>query len=280
MKTKTQNFGLMTIATLIMAIGVYFFKFTNHFTFGGVTGLAVLVAKVTPMTASDFSFAANMILLVIGLFILGKEFAIKTAYSSILLSVSLTIFERIYPMGSPFTDQPMLELCFAIALPAIGSAILFNIGASSGGTDVIAMIMKKYTSFDIGTALLLSDLAFVIAACFIFGIETALYSLLGLFIRSFMVDGIIENMNLRKYFTVICKNPDPICEYINANIKRGATVVPATGAFSGDDKYVILTVMNRRQAVKLRNYIHDNAPDAFMVISDTSTIIGKGFMSV
>lgn len=280
MKSKLQYFGLMTGATILGAVGIYFFKFTNNFTFGGVTGLAVLIAKVTPMTASDFSFIANMVLLVIGLFVLGKEFAIKTAYSSILLSVSLSLLDRFYPMAHPFTDQPMLELCFAIALPAISSAILFNIGASSGGTDIIAMIMKKYTSFDIGKALLLSDLLFTIIACFIFGIQTGLFSLLGLFIRSFMIDGIIESLNLRKYFTVICKNPDPICEYIKANLHRGATIVPATGAFSGSNKHVILTVVNRRQAVKLRNYIHQNAPDAFMVISDTSQIIGKGFMSM
>ena len=191
MRKKLEHFSLMTGATLLAAVGIYFFKFTNNFTFGGVTGLAVLIAKVTPMSASDFSFIANMVLLVIGLFVLGKDFAIKTAYSSILLSVTLSLLERFYPMTHPFTDEPMLELCFAIALPAISSAVLFNIGASTGGTDVIAMIMKKYTSFDIGNALLLSDLVFTILACFVFGIQTALFSLLGLFIRSFLIDGII-----------------------------------------------------------------------------------------
>lgn len=280
MRKKLEHFSLMTGATLLAAVGIYFFKFTNNFTFGGVTGLAVLIAKVTPMSASDFSFIANMVLLVIGLFVLGKDFAIKTAYSSILLSVTLSLLERFYPMTHPFTDEPMLELCFAIALPAISSAVLFNIGASTGGTDVIAMIMKKYTSFDIGNALLLSDLVFTILACFVFGIQTALFSLLGLFIRSFLIDGIIESLNLRKYFTVICKNPEPICEFIKQDLKRSATIVPATGAFSGSQKSIVLTVMGRRQAIKLRNYIHENEPGAFMIIADTSQIIGKGFMSM
>lgn len=151
MKSKLKNFSLLTISTLIMAVGIYFFKFANNFTFGGITGIAVLVAKFLPISASDFSFVVNILLLIIGWIVLGKSFAEKTAYSTILLSVSLSLLERIYPMSHPLTNEPLLELIFAILLPALGSAILFNIGASSGGTDVIAMILKKYTSVDIGT---------------------------------------------------------------------------------------------------------------------------------
>ena len=141
MKSKLRHFFLLTFSTLVMAAGTYFFKFPNHFTFGGITGLAVLVAKTGVMSAGDFNFITNMILLIIGFFILGKKFAAKTAYCSILLSVALSALERIYPMSAPLTNQPMLELCFAIALPSLGSAILFNIGSSSGGTDIIAMIL-------------------------------------------------------------------------------------------------------------------------------------------
>ena len=200
MLDKGKHFLLLTVSTLIMAIGTYFFKFTNNFTFGGITGLAVLIAKTGLMTAGDFNFVASMTLLVIGMIVLGKKFAAKTAYCSILLSVTLSFLERVCPMKAPLTDQPMLELCFAIALPALGSAILFNIGSSSGGTDIIAMILKKYSSFNIGPALMLSDLLITIAGFFIFDIKTGLYSLLGLTIRSFMVDTFIENFNLSKYF--------------------------------------------------------------------------------
>ena len=154
---KLKHFFMLTFSTLLIAFGTYFFKFTNNFTFGGITGLAVLIAKTGLISAGDFNFIASMILLIIGMFILGKKFAATTAYCSILLSVSLSVLERLFPMHSPFTDEPMLELCFAIALPALGSAILFNIGSSSGGTDIIAMILKKYSSFDIGKALLISD---------------------------------------------------------------------------------------------------------------------------
>lgn len=270
----------MTGSTLLMAVGTYFFKFTNNFTFGGITGLAVLVAKTGLMSASDFNLIASMLLLIIGMIILGKKFAAKTAYCSILLSVTLSVLERVCPMNHPLTDQPMLELCFAIALPAMGSAVLFNIGSSSGGTDIIAMILKKCSSFDIGHALLASDVLITAAGFFVFDVKTGLYSLLGLTVRSFMVDSFIESLNLSKYFNVVCDHPDSICDFIVHDLNRSASVCHAKGAYSGQDKYIVLTALNRAQAVQLRNFIKKEDPNAFILISNTSEIIGKGFHSI
>ena len=271
---------MLTFSTLLIASGTYFFKFTNNFTFGGIPGLAVLVAKTGLISASDFNLVMSMVLLLVGLVILGKKFAAKTAYCSILLSFALSAMERIFPMDGALTEQPMLELCFAIALPALGSAILFNIGASSGGTDIIAMILKKYSSFDIGRALMISDAVITAAGFFIFDIETGLYSVLGLAIRSFMIDNFIESFNLSKYFNVVCDDPEPICDFIVHTLSRSASVCHAKGAYSGKDKYIIFTALNRVQAVRLRNYIRQNDPEAFILISNTSEIIGKGFHSV
>ena len=280
MKSKLKNFSLLTISTLIMAVGIYFFKFANNFTFGGITGIAVLVAKFLPISASDFSFVVNILLLIIGWIVLGKSFAEKTAYSTILLSVSLSLLERIYPMSHPLTNEPLLELIFAILLPALGSAILFNIGASSGGTDVIAMILKKYTSIDIGKGLMISDLIFTLAGFLVFNVKTGLYSLFGLIMRSALIDNFIESFNRSKYFHVVTFNATCICDFIQNDLQRGATIVNATGAFTGDDKYIILTVLSPSQAVKLRNFIKEHDPKAFLLVSNTSEIIGKGFHSV
>lgn len=280
MKSKLKNFSLLTISTLIMAVGIYFFKFANNFTFGGITGIAVLVAKFLPISASDFSFVVNILLLIIGWIVLGKSFAEKTAYSTILLSVSLSLLERIYPMSHPLTNEPLLELIFAILLPALGSAILFNIGASSGGTDVIAMILKKYTSVDIGKGLMISDLIFTLAGFLVFNVKTGLYSLFGLIMRSALIDNFIESFNRSKYFHVVTSNATCICDFIQNDLQRGATIVNATGAFTGDDKYIILTVLSPSQAVKLRNFIKEHDSKAFLLISNTSEIIGKGFHSV
>lgn len=280
MKSKLKNFSLLTISTLIMAVGIYFFKFANNFTFGGITGIAVLVAKFLPISASDFSFVVNILLLIIGWIVLGKSFAAKTAYSTILLSISLSLLERIYPMSHPLTNEPLLELIFAILLPALGSAILFNIGASSGGTDVIAMILKKYTSVDIGKGLMISDLIFTLAGFLVFNVKTGLYSLFGLIMRSALIDNFIESFNRSKYFHVVTSNATCICDFIQNDLQRGATIVNATGAFTGDDKYIILTVLSPSQAVKLRNFIKEQDPKAFLLVSNTSEIIGKGFHSV
>lgn len=280
MKSKLKNFSLLTISTLIMAVGIYFFKFANNFTFGGITGIAVLVAKFLPISASDFSFVVNILLMIIGWIVLGKSFAEKTAYSTILLSVSLSLLERIYPMSHPLTNEPLLELIFAILLPALGSAILFNIGASSGGTDVIAMILKKYTSVDIGKGLMISDLIFTLAGFLVFNVKTGLYSLFGLIMRSALIDNFIESFNRSKYFHVVTSNATCICDFIQNDLQRGATIVNATGAFTGDDKYIILTVLSPSQAVKLRNFIKEQDPKAFLLVSNTSEIIGKGFHSV
>lgn len=280
MKSKLKNFSLLTISTLIMAVGIYFFKFANNFTFGGITGIAVLVTKFLPISSSDFSFVVNILLLIIGWIVLGKSFAEKTAYSTILLSVSLSLLERIYPMSHPLTNEPLLELIFAILLPALGSAILFNIGASSGGTDVIAMILKKYTSVDIGKGLMISDLIFTLAGFLVFNVKTGLYSLLGLIMRSALIDNFIESFNRSKYFHVVTSNATCICDFIQNDLQRGTTIVNATGAFTGDDKYIILTVLSPSQAVKLRNFIKEHDPKAFLLVSNTSEIIGKGFHSV
>ena len=280
MKSNLKNFFLLTVSTLIMAIGIYFFKFANNFTFGGITGMAVLVAKFIPISASDFSFIANILLLIIGWIILGKSFAAKTAYSTILLSVALSVLERIYPMSHPLTNEPLLELVFAILLPALGSAILFNIGASSGGTDVIAMILKKYTSVDIGKGLMISDVIFTLSGFLIFDVKTGLYSLLGLILRSALIDNFIESLNRSKYFHIVCSDPKPICLFIERELIRDATIVEAKGAFTGNDKFIILTVLSPGQAIKLRSFIKENAPGAFLLISNTSEILGKGFHSV
>lgn len=164
------EYGLITVSIWIMVIGIYFFKFPNHFAFGGVTGFSTVFSQLLHCSASTFTTAANYALLVLGFIFLGKSVGVRTVYATIVMSVSLQVLDALVPMHGTLTDQPMLELVFAIMLPAIGSAILFNIDASSGGTDVIAMILKKYTSMNIGSALMAADVAAV-------GLSFAMYGL-------------------------------------------------------------------------------------------------------
>ena len=275
--STAQEYAVLTIATLIMVVGIYVFKFPNNFSFGGVTGIAVILAKVTSITPGTWTFLINMALLVLGFVMLGKSFGIKTVYVSVLMSVSLSAMEKLLPMSHPLTSQPVLELIFAIFLPAFASAILFNVGASGGGTDILAMVLKKYTTFNIGTALFIVDLLITVAACFLFDPQTGLFSFTGLMAKSLVIDGVIENINLCKYFTIICDDPVPICDFFTKNLNRSATIFRAEGTYTHSEKTIILTVMKRSQAVMLRNYIHLNVPGAFMMITNSSEIIGKGF---
>ena len=276
-KQDIYEYIMFTIASAVMVIGIYFFKFPNHFSFGGVSGLSIVLAALLPHTPGYINLVINIVLLILGFITFGKSFGIKTTYITLLVSFGPSILEKIAPMNGPLTSQPVLELMFAIALPAFASAVFFNLGASSGGTDIVAMILKKYTKVDIGTALFMSDVIIVILACLVFNVETGLFSLVGLLAKSLVVDETIENINLAKYFTIICTNPEPIVDYIMNDLGKGATVYKAEGAYGHTEKTVILTILKRQQAVELKNYIRRNQPGAFIAITNSSEIIGKGF---
>jgi len=276
-KQDIYEYLMFTIASAVMVIGIYFFKFPNHFSFGGVSGLSIVLAALLPHTPGYINLVINIVLLILGFITFGKSFGIKTTYITLLVSFGPSILEKIAPMNGPLTSQPVLELMFAIALPAFASAVFFNLGASSGGTDIVAMILKKYTKVDIGTALFMSDVIIVILACLVFNVETGLFSLVGLLAKSLVVDETIENINLAKYFTIICTNPEPIVDYIMNDLGKGATVFKAEGAYGHTEKTVILTILKRQQAVELKNFIRRNQPGAFIAITNSSEIIGKGF---
>lgn len=276
-KRVIEEYTVLTVATLILVVGVYVFKFPNNFSFGGVTGLAVVLSALVPATPGNLTFVINMVLLVFGFIFIGRGFGVRTVYVSLLMSAGLSLAELWFPMEHALTAEPVLELIFAVGLPSLSSAIMFNIGASSGGTDIIAMILKKYTKLNIGAALFVVDLVIVIAACLVFDAQTGLFSLCGLLGKSLVVDNVIESINLCKYFTIICNEPQPICDFITQKLNRSATVYQAEGAYEHNRKSVIITIMKRSQAVELRNYIRENQPTAFIAITNSSEIIGKGF---
>ena len=284
MKRKNDIFReylMITAGTVIMALGVYFFKFPNHFSTGGVSGISIILAKCFPdYTPGLLVFVIDAFLLLLGLLFFGKGFGFRTAYSSLLFSGITWGMEFICPMEAPFTSQPLLELIFAVTLPAIGSAILFNHEASSGGTDVIAMILRKYTHLDIGKALLCVDFLITVGACFAFGMETGLFSLLGLAMKSLIVDLVLESFNVHKCFQIITSRPVEIREFITEKLKRGATELAGEGAYTHENKTVIMTVVTRAQGVQLRQFARQVDPQAFMIITNSSEIIGKGFRGV
>ena len=273
-----KKYSILTVGAVVLALANYVFKFPNHFSFGGVAGFAVILSGMFGGSASTYTFVINMLLLLIAFPILGKEVAMRSFYVSIVFSGVLEVAQYVYPIDKPITNQPVLELVFSFMLLAVCSAIFFFMDASSGGTDIIALILKKYTNVSIGTALLVVDFIVVIVAFFVYGVTVGLFSLAGFLAKSFFIDTVIETLNLCKYFTIISQNAEPICNYINAELNHGATIYDARGAYTKDNKQVVMTVVKREQARNLRNYVHKVDPDAFMMITNSSEIIGKGFI--
>lgn len=276
-----KEYSLITLGTLMLTAGVYFFKIPNGFATGGVSGIGTLLGKLVPsISTASWIMAINILLLVAGFAILGKQCSLRTLYCSLLFSVLTRLLELLVPISAPLTDQPLLELVYAMALTSAGAAVIFNCSASSGGTDIVALILKKYTPLDVGKALLVTD--FVIASCsfFLFGTEAGLFSMLGLFTKAFLVDLIIDSVNSFKYFVVITEHGEEISQFIITQLHHGATVTEAVGTYTNHKKAMIHTVCKRLEAIRLRKEIKEIDPHAFVVITTTSEIIGRGFRSV
>lgn len=270
------NFGLA-----ITAIGIHFFKTPNNFAIGGTSGISILISSLWPrLGVGAAMFIVNAVLVVLGVFCLDWRAMGVTIYSSFALSTFVTGFEAVFPMGAPFTGDTLLELLFAVMLPAAGSAIVFNLGASTGGTDIVAMILSKHTSLEIGKALLVSDFLITASAGVLFGIRTGLYCILGLLLKAFLVDGVIESINMRKVVTVVSRHPDEVKRFIVEVLHRSATMHMGEGAYSGRKEQVLTTVLTRRQAVALRNHMRQIDPGAFITIVNSSEIVGKGFRAL
>ena len=272
-----KDYIVITLAVIIMDLGIYAFKFPNHFSCGGVSGLAVVLNEILGISAAQINLVINLALLVIGFAVLGKSFGLKTAYATVLSSVVLSLMEKMMPISAPLTNQPMLELAYAIALPAVAAAMLFYVDASGGGTDIVAMILKKYTTIDIGTALLISDVAIVALSFIAFDVRTGLFSVCGLLAKSIFVDRTMDQMRLCKYFTIISSNPEPICDFIQNVLNRSTTLYNAEGGYSHENKKVILCALDRRQAVILQRFIRQTDDSAFIMITKSSETFGKGF---
>jgi len=249
---KNLNFfALLNLGLVLTAVGIVYFKNPNHFAFGGTSGLSILLADLFPhINVGGFMWIINLVLVVLGFLFLGIKCMGWTIYSSFALSFFVSCCEWLYPSGVSLSGDAMLDLVFAVFLPALGAAIVFDIGASTGGTDIVALILAKYTSMEIGKALMVSDILIVLAAAVRFGMGTGLYCILGLIGKSFVVDGAIENIRLRKVCTIMTANPQPILDFIIHDMNRSATVEKAYGAYTHHELSVLVTVLTRRQALQ------------------------------
>lgn len=280
-KKTAKEYALLIAGSIILSVGVYFFKVPNGFATGGVSGIGTILGKITSaISPSVWITLINALLLLVGFIFLGKETGLKTVIASLLYSGLTIVFEKIYPMQSPLSGEPFMELFYAMILTSLGAAMIFNSGGSSGGTDIIALILKKYTMLNVGKALLAVDFVIAASSFFVFGISAGLFSMLGLFSKAFLVDMIIDNINSCKYFVAITDKPELVNAFILNQLHHGATMSEATGSYTHSKKYMIHTVCKRMEAIRLRKQIKEIDPHAFIIITTSSEIIGRGFRSV
>ena len=283
-----KKFQSIILGVLMIAIGVYFFKAPNGFATGGVSGISIVLAKLPfsmrlGITQSIYMLVINLILLILGVILLGKKCGFLTIYCSLTLSIENMLFETFIPITSisgeaTLSGHPLLELVYAVLLTGIGSAVLFKNKASSGGTDIVALILKKHSNLNVSQALLATDFIIALSTFFVYDkVSVGLYAMLGLFAKIFIIDDILDSMNLCKAFTIITTKPAEISAYILNDMKHGATMYKGEGVYTHEDRQIIITVCRRSEALRLRRKIKVIDPDAFMIITKTSEIFGKGF---
>lgn len=277
---KIKKAFLMNLGIILLSVGVYFFKIPNGFSTGGVSGISTVLGKLTPISATNWILILNVLLLLFGFLFLGKETGVLTVYCSLMFSFLSRFFEMVCPLLTPITNETFLEFIYAMLLTSIGSAMIFYCNASSGGTDIIALFIKKYLKINSGKALLISDFVIAASSFFVFDIKTGMFSLLGLFSKAFLVDNVIDSLNSCKYFIVITTEYEKVSEYIIKNMHHGVTMNDAVGIYKQENKKMLHTVCKRLEAIKLKQFVKATDPGAFVIITSSSDIIGRGFRSV
>ncbi len=263
---------ILTIATLIIAVAVYFFQVPNHVSISSISGLSIVLIKFIPFTMSQITMFLNIVLLIIGFFTCGSEFGYKTVYTSILLPVFLGIFENIFPnMSSPTGDAFLDVVCYTFIV-SIGLAILFNRNASSGGLDIVAKILNKYLRIEIGKALSVAGMCIALSSFLAYDIKTVVLSVLGTYLNGIVLDHFIFDQNLKRRVCIVSPKKDEIRNFILNDLHSGATIYKAIGAYHLEEREEIITIVDKHEFQKLMSFIDTVDPQAFITVYQVSNI--------
>ncbi len=278
MLKKVREYIFITIGMTMVAVGVYYFLVPSNLATGGVSGLAIIISKFLPnLPVGLLMLIFNIILFIIGFLIIGPNFGAKTIYASLGLSGLIWLFQKLIPISRPLTNDLMIELLFGVGISGLGLAIVFNQNASTGGTDIIAKIINKFFHVDMGKSLLMADFIITLIAGITFGAKAGMYALLGVVLNGFVIDSFINGLNISKQVTIISSKGLEIKDFIINKLERGVTIYDAKGAYSGQSKEVLITIMSRREFIKLKDFIKEIDNRAFITVSDVHEVLGEGF---
>jgi len=277
-ENKLKKFLLINLGVIILVFGLYFFLIPADLATGGVTGLGMVINHIFPnMPVGLLMAILNLALFVLAFIFIGHEFGGYTIYSSLLISGLIYLLELFVPLKGPLVDDLMINLIYGILIQGIGLAIVLNAGTSTGGTDIIAKIINKYTHLEIGKSLFLADFLIIILAILVYGVELGLYALLGVMINSAVIDKIIAGFNTKIKMVIISHREEDITKFIIEELDRGVTLLHGEGGFSHTDKRIINTVVSRREYIRIKNYVKEVDHLAFVWVNFVNEVFGEGF---
>ena len=276
MKTKTDyksiliEINILTIAIAILAVAVYFFLVPSHTSISSMSGLGIVLSNFVPLPLSAITMILNVVLLIIGFFTCGKEFGLKTVYTSVMLPVFLGIFENIFPNTGSITNSQELDVVCYILVVSVGLSILFNRNASSGGFDIVAKIMNKYFHMELGKAMSLSGMCVALSAALVYDKKTVVLSVLGTYFNGIVLDHFIFDHNIKRRVCIITKKEEELRQFIVRDLHSGATIYEAIGAYNMEKRNEIITIVDKGEYQKLMKYINQEDPEAFITVYTVS----------
>ncbi len=276
MKTKTDyksiliEINILTIAIAIIAVAVYFFLVPSHTSISSMSGLGIVLSNFVPLPLSAITMILNVVLLIIGFFTCGKEFGLKTVYTSVMLPVFLGIFENIFPNIGSITDSQELDVLCYILVVSVGLSILFNRNASSGGLDIVAKIINKYLHIELGKAMSLSGMCVALSAALVYDKKTVVLSVLGTYFNGIVLDHFIFDHNIKRRVCIITKKEEELRQFIVRDLHSGATIYEAIGAYNMEKRNEIITIVDKGEYQKLMKYINQEDPEAFITVYTVS----------
>lgn len=281
MKSLLKNFFVLTLGSFLDAAGFYFFLAPSDIAAGGINGLALVFNKYLPeIPLGSLVLIMSILLLIIGFITIGSVFGIKTIYCSILIPLLIWLLEYIYPLNSPLGSDTLVQLIIGVFISGTGVAVLLNQNASTGGTDIASRVINKFYHIDLGKGLFMIDFLITLVATATFGIEKGMYALLGVILYGIIIDWFIAGFNVCKYVTIVTVNSDSVRNFIVKDLERGATIYSARGGYSNEAREVVITIVNRREFIRLRDFIKDHDPAAFIFVQNTHEVLGEGFKSI
>jgi len=265
-KKAIKDFIIITIATAIIGVAVYFFMLPSHLTVGSGTALAMVISNFLPLPVSVITLAINVILLTLGYFLIGPEFGIKTVYSSLLLPVYLGIFEIIFPNQQSLTQDPLLDMVCYTLVVGVGLSILFSVNAASGGIDIVAKLMNKFLRMDLGQAMSISGMMVALSSALCYDAKTVVLSVIGTYLGGIVLDRFIFGMNPKRRVCIISKKFDEILAFILHELHSGATIYEGIGAYNNEVRKEIITIVDNQEYKRLMDFVHATDSDAFLTV--------------